>query len=177
MDERRYWLETTMDCWTFDHGSSCIRARRSLGKSQRTKSSLSVLPIDPETDITTRFKSPIPPNFGLKCIGFTYSINIGHSKTLTTAQNSAYLALLQQQKRHILFVCSLVLFCIISGLLVQYPCDYLRASFALAALLSLIFPNFSVHSCDASLIWSLYLSLSIILSSLNKRFSNIFRSC
>lgn len=115
MNEETDWRRQ----WIVDQDSLCIMARRFPTKSKLPKSSswlpnLLVQSNEPETAITTRFKSPpVLPTFGLKCIAFTYSVNVGQPKTLKTAQNSTFLALLLQQKGYTLFVCSLILYLMI----------------------------------------------------------------
>lgn len=97
-----YWLPyyhylTFSKLETFKHGSLCLKTKQSPAKSSRSKVAwlpgLSTKLVEAKNDITTHFKGPpVPPNFGLKCIGFAYSINLRQVRTSKIAQSSAHLA-------------------------------------------------------------------------------------
>lgn len=91
--------------WLVDSGSLCLKAKPSSATAQNSDVSswlpgLSIETVADENDVKARFKSPsVPSSFGLKCIGFDYSIALGKSEKISRiSESSAYLALLQQQK-------------------------------------------------------------------------------
>uniref|UniRef100_A0A158QFA7 MAM domain-containing protein n=1 Tax=Hymenolepis diminuta TaxID=6216 RepID=A0A158QFA7_HYMDI len=102
------WINEESDLkrqWIINQGSLCLKAKQYSAKSLHSKASwipgIASETREVETDVTARFKSPsVPPSIGLKCIGFVYSVNLG--KSSKTVDNSASLALLQQQKGYLL---------------------------------------------------------------------------
>ncbi|KAM3187275.1 hypothetical protein ACTXT7_002648 [Hymenolepis weldensis] len=90
--------------WITEHGLLCLKAKQSSIISKGSEVSfwlpgLSAESTKDETDVMARFRSlSVPSSFGLKCVGFDYSVNLGHGKSSKTSNTSATLLFLQQQK-------------------------------------------------------------------------------
>lgn len=90
--------------WKTNQGSLCLEAKLSSPPVKKSKPSswlkgLSAGSSKKDIDINTRFKSPlIPASVELKCLAFTYSINLGREKSSNDTKTATTLSLLQQQK-------------------------------------------------------------------------------